>query len=108
MLFSAQIINKLLSYIEINNCKHYLLNEEGSPIIYNIHNFYFVEIDIDTKHPLGTVYKPKGIIDTNIRFVKQPNNSTFIFNIKEWNTKQNIYFKEKITFKKIIYFLCQK
>lgn len=108
MFFSAQIIKKLLSYIEINNCKHYLLNTEGSPLIYNIHSFYFVETDIDTKHPLGIVYKPKGVIDSNIRFVRQPNNSTLMFNIKDWETEQNIYLKEKLTIKKIISSLWQK
>ena len=92
----------LKSYITINNCKHYFLNEDCSPLMYNIHSGYYVEEDYDTKHPFGTVYRPKGIIDTVIRFVRQPDNSTFMFSILEWNKKDNIYLQEKTKLKQFI------
>lgn len=79
-------------YIIINNCKHYFLNERGEKDIYFIHSNFLVEEDYMINHPLGRIYKPKGCIDTLIRFVRQPNNSTFMFRVNEWNIPSNPFF----------------
>lgn len=83
----------LANSIEINGCKHYFLNQKKESIVYFIHSRYFVEEDNDTLHPLGIVYKPKGCVDTLIRFVRQPNNETFLFKINEWNKSDNPFHK---------------
>jgi hypothetical protein len=85
-------MQKEKSFIVINNCKHYFLNEEGKPILFFYHSAFFVERDYDTKHPIGEVYKPKGCSDTVIRFVRQPNNSVFMFSEKDWNVKGNPFY----------------
>jgi hypothetical protein len=77
--------------IEINNCKHYLINENGSQKLYFFDTSYMVERDFDINHPFGNVYKPKHVIDTPIRFVKQIDNSAFIFKATEWNLSSNPY-----------------
>lgn len=87
-------------FIIINDCKHYFLNEDGKMKMYFIHSNFFVEKDFQLQHPLGTVYKPKGCLDTLIRFVLQPNNSTFMFKVNEWNIPTNPFFvpNKKFTF----------
>lgn len=67
--------------------------------MYFIHSPFFVEEDYTVKHPLGRVYKPRRCSDTLIRFVKQPNNSTLMFRINEWNTPHNPYLIVKYKFK---------
>lgn len=84
-----------MNYIEINNCKHYFLNEGGEQKMYFIHSNFFVEIDHTLNHPLGKVYKPKGCLDTPIRFVRQPNNSFLMFKANEWNIKSNSFYVSK-------------
>lgn len=81
------------SSIEINGCKHFFVNEQGTKDMYFIHSNFFVELDYTINHPFGKVYKPKGCIDTLIRFVKQPNNSTLIFRVNEWNIIKNPFYK---------------
>lgn len=80
------------SFIEINGCKHYFINEKGNHLMYFIHSPFFVEKDYELKHPLGKVYKPKGCKDTIIRFVRQPNNRTLIFKANEWNVPKNPFY----------------
>jgi hypothetical protein len=82
----------MTSIVEINGCKHYFLNEQGTQDLYFIHSTFFVELDYKLSHPLGKVYKPKGCNDTLIRFVRQPNNSTLMFKENEWNVYKNPYF----------------
>jgi hypothetical protein len=81
-------------FININNCNHYFLNESGSEQMFYLDSLFFVEEDTDTEHPLGIVYKPKHCLDTPIRFVRQPNHSFFMFNLKDWNNKDNLYVKK--------------
>ena len=73
--------------IEINGCEHYTLGTEQDPQLY-----YGYEVDLKVQHPLGAVYKAKGILDTPIRMVRQPNNSVLFFNINEWNNPQNPFY----------------
>lgn len=80
------------SVLEINNCKHYFLNEQGQQTMYFIHSSFLVEEDYMLNHPLGRVYKPKGCIDSLIRFVRQPNNSTLMFKVNEWNVVGNNFY----------------
>ena len=87
-------------FIKINNCKHYFLNEHGLGIMYFIHSDFFVEIDYSITHPFGKVYKPKGCLDTPIRFVKQPNNSTLMFKSNDWNNETNKFSKRESFFQK--------
>ncbi len=87
------------SVIEINGCKHYCLNEQGLQTRYFIHSSFLVEKDYQLNHPLGTVYKPKGCTDTIIRFVRQPNNSTLMFRVNEWNVPENPYYVPKLRFR---------
>ena len=83
--------------VEINNCKHYLINKDGSKKLYFFDSFYMVERDYDINHPFGEVYRPKNVIDTPIRFVRQLNNSAFIFKVTEWNVQQNPFvFKKSV------------
>lgn len=83
----------LANSIEINGCRHYFLNQNKEMLVYFIHSRYFVVEDNDILHPLGIVYKPKGCLDTLIRFVRQPNNETFLFKINEWNKPKNPFYK---------------
>lgn len=94
----------LKNFIEVNECKHYFLNEEGTKDIYFIHSNFLVEEDYMLNHPFGRVYKPKDCIDTLIRFVKQPNNSTLMFRVNEWNVPSNPFFlaKPKFRFRDIL------
>ena len=87
--------------VNINNCDHYFLNESGSTQMFYLDSLFFVEEDIYTSHPLGIVYKPKGCIDTPIRFVRQPNHSFFMFNIKDWKNTENAYLKKTTFMSKI-------
>ena len=106
--------------IEINNCKHYFANEDCDDKLLYINNPYAIEIDIKFKHPLGIVYKIKGVIDTSVRWVVQPNSSILFFNIYEWINPKNSFIEnhremmlqywweekkakiiEKVSFKKI-------
>lgn len=95
----------LKKFVEVNGCKHYFLNEddtiESFPIkdIYFIHSNFLVEEDYMLKHPFGRVYKPKGCIDTLIRFVRQPNNSTLMFRVHEWNIPSNPFYVAKPKFR---------
>jgi hypothetical protein len=89
----------LKSFVEVNGCKHYFLNEDGTKDIYFIHSSFLVEEDYMLKHPFGRVYKPKGCIDTLIRFVRQPNNSTLMFRVHEWNIPSNPFYLAKPTFR---------
>lgn len=88
-------------FISINNCNHYFLNESGSKQMFYLDSLFFVEEDTDIKHPFGIVYKPKGCLDTLIRFVRQPNHSFFMFNLKEWNNTENVYIKKNEFMSKI-------
>jgi hypothetical protein len=81
--------------IEINNCKHYLINNGGSQRLYFFDTSYMVARDYDITHPLGEVYRPKNVLDTPIRFVKQNDNSAFIFKKTEWNVEGNPYMFKK-------------
>lgn len=81
----------LNNYIEINNCKHYFANEDCDSKIFFLNYTKAIEIDIKLKHPLGIVYKPKGIIDTPVRWVVQPNSSILFFNVNEWINYKNPY-----------------
>lgn len=76
-------------FILINNCKHYFLNEQADLKPFYLDSPYTVERDFDLKHPFGDVYKPKGCIDTPIRFVRQINNSILLFKAPEWNVIEN-------------------
>ncbi len=80
-------------HIVLNNCKHYFLNEGGYDRLYFTDDPNFVEVDLEMTHPMGLVYKPKGVLGNMVRFVRQPNNTILIFNIKEWNDDKNPYFK---------------
>lgn len=75
--------------MEVNGCKHYLLNEKGDKRLYFTDSKHFIEPDHKTKHPIGLVYKPKGCMDTNIRFVRLPNRSVLVFNLREWERYDN-------------------
>lgn len=86
--------------IEINKCNHYLLNADNLGEMYFIHDESFVEIDSNITHPFGTVYKPKRCLDTNIRFVKQLNNSTLMFRSNEWDNNYNPFHKKESFFSK--------
>lgn len=93
--------------VEINKCKHYLINEIGSYKLYFFDTYYMVERDFDINHPFGEVFKPKYILDSPIRFVRQENNSAFIFKSTEWNLTGNPFnykpFKEQFYYiKKIL------
>lgn len=81
----------LNNFIEINNCKHYFANEDCDSKIFFLNYTKAIEIDIKLKHPLGIVYKPKGIIDTPVRWVVQPNSSILFFNVNEWINHKNPY-----------------
>lgn len=74
-------------YIEINGCKHYLLQE----------NLCFLDIvlihDCDLKHPLGKVYRLKTVTDSPIRYIIQPDGSTLMFNVIDWCNKKNPFTK---------------
>jgi hypothetical protein len=59
-----------------------------------VHSPYFVELDISTKHPVGDVYKPKGCIDSPIRFVIQSDWTILMFKINEWETESNVFVKK--------------
>jgi len=75
--------------VEINNCKHYLINQNGSNQLFFYDTLYLVERDYNINHPFGEVYRPKYVIDTPIRFVRQLNNSVFVFKETDWNVKTN-------------------
>lgn len=83
----------LYNYLEINNCKHYFANEMCDDRLSFIHNPFAVEIDSKLKHPLGTVWKAKNVIDTPIRFVVQPNKTILFFNTNDWYNDKNPYTK---------------
>ena len=83
------MLNKL---IVINGCNHYFANELGGLRIFFMDSAYFVEEDMETHHPLGQVYKPKGIIDGHLRFVIQPDRSILVFKLREWKDKANPYY----------------
>ena len=85
----------MVKIVEINNCKHYLINEGGSNKPYFFDTLFMVERDFDINHPFGDVYKPKSVIDTPIRFVKQKDNSAFIFKFNEWNKEENPFMFKK-------------
>jgi hypothetical protein len=82
----------MVNIVEINNCKHYLINEGGSEKLYFFDTAFMVERDFDINHPFGDVYRPKNVIDTPIRFVKQKDNSAFVFKAPEWNVKTNPFY----------------
>ena len=72
--------------------------------MYFIHSNFLVEEDYSLYHPLGRVYKPKGCIDTLIRFVRQPNNSTLMFKANEWNKPTNSFYIDNIKFRFVHFF----
>jgi hypothetical protein len=82
------------SIIIINECKHYLVNEQGSNQPYFVNSNFLVENDNDIKHPFGAVYKPTKCTDTLIRFVIQPDSSILIFKANEWNKPTNPFFSK--------------
>lgn len=86
----------ITEHIEINGCKHYFVNSERKPILFFIHNWQFVTIDYDTEHPLGDVYRTKNCLDSQLRFVKQQDNSVLVFNVNEWKKPTNIYLKKSV------------
>jgi hypothetical protein len=88
-------------FININNCDHYFLNERGSSQMFYLDSLFFVEEDIYTIHPLGIVFKPRGCLDTPIRFVRQPNHSFFMFNVLDWRNEKNPYTQKTIFMSKI-------
>lgn len=75
--------------MEVNGCRHFLLNEKAEKKLYFTDSKHFIEPDHKTKHPLGMVYKPKGCSDTNIRFIRLPNRSVLVFNLSEWERYDN-------------------
>ena len=81
--------------IEINDCKHYLINQDGSNKPYLFDTSFMVERDFDINHPFGNVYRPKNVIDTPIRFVRQKDNTAFIFKSNEWNRESNPFVFKK-------------
>jgi len=83
----------LNNYIEINNCKHYFANELCDDKLLYINNPYAIEEDTKIKHPLGVVYKAKGVIDTPVRFVIQPNKTILFFNTFDWFNDRNPFTK---------------
>lgn len=92
----------MTSFIEINGCKHYVVNEQGQQRMFFIHSPFMVEEDYDLQHPIGRVYKPKGCIDSQVRFVRQQNNSVLLFRKKEWNKIGNpFYIRKQVHFKGI-------
>ncbi len=85
----------MTNIIEINGCKHYCINESGSKKPYFYDTSFMVEIDYDINHPFGEVYRPKSVLDTPIRFVRQINNTAFLFNKNEWNVVENPFIFKK-------------
>jgi hypothetical protein len=83
--------------IEINGCKHFFINEEKHTKLHFIHSEFYVETDYDTKHPLGMVYKPKGCLDSPIRFVLQKDNTALLFRLHEWKNKKNPFVYPKLS-----------
>ena len=96
----------LTSSLEINGCKHFFMNENRLSKIYFIESEFLIETDYDTLHPLGKVYKPKGCVDTPIRFLLQPDNSVLMFKINEWRNAQNPFvYPPQSTYRKFLNFL---
>ena len=85
----------MVKFIEINGCKHYSINGNGSHKIYFYDTMFMVERDFDINHPLGDVYRPKFVSDTLIRFVRQINNTAFIFKKNEWELAGNPFIFNK-------------
>lgn len=75
----------------INGCRHYILNADCEKRVFFIDTRYFVEPDYDTKHPLGVVWKTRNCLDSQIRFIHQPNNSVLVFKKNEWELRKNPY-----------------
>lgn len=80
--------------IEINGCKHHVLNSVGSERMFFTDSEFFVEKDINTQHPMGAVVKPLNCIDTQIRFVRHTDNKIFMFKIADWDKKTNPFSKK--------------
>lgn len=81
----------LNNYIKINYCNHYVVNTLSQNKIFFVSSDLFIENDCDTIHPIGAVFKPKGVIDTPIRFVVQPDTSILLFNLNEWRNNNNSF-----------------
>jgi hypothetical protein len=93
-------------YLEINGCKHFFVNQEKLSKLYFFSNEFLTEIDYETTHPLGIVYKPKNCIDTLIRFIMQRDNTVLIFKINDWKNAENPYVYPKLpVFKRILNYL---
>lgn len=92
----------LKNCIAINYCNHYVANKLCDDKIFFVSSDMFVEVDFNTSHPIGVVYKPKGVIDTPIRFVIQPDTSILLFNLNEWRNSNNPFITPKFNlFKEI-------
>lgn len=79
----------MTNWVSINGCRHFIANEAGSERLFFSDTRFLCEVDSNTKHPLGMVYKAKGVLDTNVRFIIQPDRSLLFFNLKEWERSRN-------------------
>ena len=89
------------NYIEVNDCKHYVVNEAGAEKQSLLNCDFSCEKDEHTTHPFGNVYKTKKCNNTNVRFVKDFSNQIFMFNLNEWHNKNNPFshkYKQKTFF----------
>lgn len=81
----------MTSKVSINGCLHYIANEAGSEKLYFFDTRFLVEADYTINHPLGIVYRAKGVIDTNVRFLRQPDRSLLLFNKVDWERRKMPY-----------------
>jgi len=79
----------MTNMVSINGCRHYIANEAGSERLYFFDTRFLVDVDYEMKHPLGLVYKARNVLDTNVRYVLQPDRSILVFNKTEWERKKN-------------------
>lgn len=94
----GRVENMLKDFVIINGCKHYIANREQLTRIFFFDTRYLCEKDTSVYHPCGIVFKAKGVIDTNVRFVIQPNRSLLLFNILDWERYNNPFCqKEDLT-----------
>ncbi len=55
------------------------------------------KITLYTQRVLGMVYKPKGCLDSPIRFVLQKDNTALLFRLHEWKNKKNPFVYPKLS-----------
>lgn len=79
----------MTNWVSINGCRHYIANEAGSEKMFFSDTRFLCEIDTSVKHPMGTVYKAKGVLDTDVRFIQQPDRSLLFFKLSEWERVKN-------------------